>query len=283
MAKQARTAAASESAPGTHVARPRPAGKGRVGGNDESGHRLGSPPSRFDATSLDEGEVTSSDDELDGFDEHERPSEHGRDEHEHEHEPFDGEAFADHSGDAESFGGDTDDDQALGDDPFELEESEAGDVLDGEAVDLGAAPDGQAQALVRHVALLAARALLRPLGPVAPGRVSPALTRELLAAATRAGSRLIAEHGPAALCALPALAAHVGQQALRSRVHPRLLPQALTRAAAELARRPVVVQQLAAKATGCSRAEGRAQPAEPKARARRLRVNGPIEIVIYER
>jgi hypothetical protein len=133
------------------------------------------------------------------------------------------------------------------------------------------------------LATIAARALVRPLLGVTSKTVTPALARALVAAALVASSRLIESADPRALRALPALAARLGRHAVRDRLHARTLPEALTRAAARLSRRPDLARRLASRVTGSTPMESLPERAKPRATPRRLRIRGPIEIVIYER
>lgn len=122
---------------------------------------------------------------------------------------------------------------------------------------------------------LTARALARPLLRRGQPRVSRTLARQLVNGANAAARILTRSQGRDAVRALPALATRVSRQAALRQLHPRALPRTLARAARELTKRPALIRRLAANAPAARRTHD--------APSRRLRLEGPVEIIIYQR
>ena len=126
---------------------------------------------------------------------------------------------------------------------------------------------------------VAARTVLRPmLGRVA-GQIARPLRRQLVRSATQAAQTLLRRRGPRALRALPRIAQSVGRTAVRRRLRPSVLPQAMRRTAAQVAARPRLLRRLTQAPTGViprRRYGARAMP-------QRFILRGPVEIQIISR
>jgi hypothetical protein len=133
------------------------------------------------------------------------------------------------------------------------------------------------------IAGITARTLARPLLRQGQLGLRLPLARQLVQGAARAARLLARSRGREALAALPALAARLGRQMTRRRLDPRAASDALVRAARELSKRPALIRELTSGARVDARGSTNALPKAQTARSRRLRLEGPVEIIIYQR
>ncbi|MDH4555942.1 hypothetical protein E8F11_12295 [Pseudomonas sp. BN417] len=126
---------------------------------------------------------------------------------------------------------------------------------------------------------LAARVLVRPVLQRAAGAgIAQPLRRQLVRSATQAARTLAQRRGPQAVRALPRLAQGVARTAQRRQTPARALPRAIRRTASQVAARPQLVRRLTQIGiTGAPAAGGAIGSAQ------RIRLNGPVELVIHRR
>ncbi|MBU3056554.1 hypothetical protein [Pseudomonas indica] len=124
---------------------------------------------------------------------------------------------------------------------------------------------------------LAARVLVRPVLQRAAGAgIAQPLRQQLVRSSTQAARTLVNRQGPQAMRALPRLAQGVARTAQRHHTPTRALPRAIRQTASQLAARPQLVRHLTRPGIG-------GVPMPGIGHAQRIRLNGPVELVVHRR